>query len=185
MFPAKRIWTIFTILVFTVPPCFATEQEGFTAKNVCPFECCTYGDWLVVEDTAVHEHPDIDSQILGALVQGDTVAVTTGEVHVVPGIARIIGRPHWSAESLDSEQKVEILQYIGEGYSAVRQGNTIHRVKIARTKQECLENPKPSYCWVEVLEEPESHWWVQLGSAFQGGWVSMQSPGLKATDACS
>ena len=97
----------------------------------------------MLEDTTVHEYPYIDSQILGVLVQGDVVAVATGEVRVIPGIARIVGRPHRTAESLDRAENVEILDYIGEGYSRVRQGNATHRVKIARTKQRCLENPSP------------------------------------------
>ena len=135
MFPTKHIWTVVTVLIFIVPLSSATQRDLFTAKNVCPFECCTYGNWPVLEDTTVQEYPDIDSQILRVLVQGDVVAVATGEVRVIPGIARIVGRPHRTAESLDRAANVEILDYIGEGYSRVRQ---------------------------QILEEPDSHWWFSL-----------------------
>ena len=165
----------------------AGESEVVIRKDACPFECCTYGAWDVDSTAKVYERPKSSSKVLGTLKAGSAVEVTTGEVHVVPGHARVISTPHKSAADLDPSVQIEILDYVGEGYSRVRQGQTITAVKIARTKKRCVEDPNWRYCWVQVLREPVTEWWVFLGpaSAYPGGWVLMTEGGLRAKDACS
>jgi hypothetical protein len=185
MYQRNLLWPMLPLLMFISALCFAAERQLFIAKGACPFECCTYGIWSVGKDTSVYERPDMDSRILATLAAGDMVEVVTGEVHVVPGIARITAKLHRSAQSLDRQREVEILDYQGEGYSSVRQGNVIQQVKIARSKRQCLNNPDPRYCWVDLIEEPDTRWWVQLESVYPGSWVNMESGGLKALDSCS
>ena len=103
----------------------ADDAGVFIQKDACPFECCTYGVWQVVADAKVYEKPSASAQILGTLKAGSTEQVTTGEVHVIPGRARAISTPHESAASLDPDAEIEILDYLGEGYSRVRQGRTV------------------------------------------------------------
>lgn len=164
----------------------ADEPATYISKRACPFECCAYGTWTVVNDVKVYERPSFTAPVLGLLTGGGNVEVTTGEVHVTPGRARIIGKPHRSAASFDPNREIEILDYIGEGYSRVRQGDTTHNVKIARTKKRCAEQPNWRYCWVEVLQEPLTRWWVRLSSnsEFPDGWVNMEGGDLRAIDEC-
>ncbi len=165
----------------------ADDADVFIQKDACPFECCVYGVWQVVSDAKIYEKPSATAQIVGTLKAGSTVQVTTGEVHVIPGRARAVSTPHKSAASLDPDAEIEILDYLGEGYSRVRQGRTVAHVKIARTKERCVDKPEWRYCWAEVLREPITDWWVLLGSksSHPKGWVRMQDGGLRANDDCS
>jgi hypothetical protein len=165
----------------------ADDSEVFIQKGACPFECCTYGVWKVDSDTKVYKTPSLSAKVSGTLKAGSVVGVTTGEVHVVPGHARAIATPPQSAINLDPEALIEILDYVGEGYSRVRQGEIITQVKIARTKQQCEVAERHRYCWVEILREPVADWWVLLssGSTYPGGWVRMtEGVGLRAIDSC-
>jgi hypothetical protein len=161
------------------------QTPSFIAKGACPFECCSYGTWSVKAETDVRSGPDTSAPIIARLSTGTQVRVLTGEVHVLPGLARVTGRPHSSAAGLDPKQPIEILDYRGEGYSRVRQGQRLSEVKIARTKRECAASPNWRYCWVDVIREPISTWWVQVQLPDSRlGWVLMEGRPLQATDAC-
>jgi hypothetical protein len=166
------------------PAQLPSQVAGYITKGACPFECCTYGVWPVLAATDVRTGPDSTSRVIAALRKGDSVEVVTGEVHVLPGLARVTGRPHSSAADLDPDLPIEILDYIGEGYSRVRQGTRVSQVKIARTKARCRESPNWRYCWVDVVREPVSVWWVTVRlSDSRIGWVRVDG-GLKPKDAC-
>jgi hypothetical protein len=122
--------------------------------------------------------------VIAHLAPGTQVQALTGEVHVTPGLARATKTPHSSAAALDSSQVIEILDYIGEGYSRVRQGQNMSQVKIARTRKECSTRPNWRYCWVDVVREPVSSWWVQVQLPERHlGWVLMNGS-ITAKDAC-
>jgi len=157
----------------------------YVAKGACPFECCRYGVWPVKADVEVRAAPDAGASVVARLRSGTRIRVVTGEVHVVPGLARAISKPHSSAADLDPRQPIEILDYVGEGYSRVRQGGRVSQVKIARSKRRCKESPNPRYCWAEVIREPVSTWWVRVGlPGSRTGWVRMNDS-LEPIDACS
>ena len=182
-----RIQSAVAVFLLAAASAAAGEPDVYIQKRACPFEGCTFGMWQVQSTTTVYQAPSTSAKVLGTLKAGSTAEVATGEVHVVPGQARAISTPHKSAASLKADAPIEILDYIGEGYSRVRQGETIAEVKIARTAKRCTENPNWRYCWVEVLREPVSEWWVVLGpsSDYPGGWVRMSEKGLRAKDALS
>jgi len=157
----------------------------YIARGACPFEGCSYGVWEVLKEVPVYEKPSSGSVETGRLHPGEIIAATTGDVHVIPGRARATGTPHSSAEMLDPEKEIYILDYIGEGYSRVFQDGAFAEVKIARSKNQCDRDPNMRYCWAEVLEEPVVNWWVSVESAKGGfkGWVSMQGNPLQPIDA--
>ena len=163
-------------------------QIPYISKGACPFECCSYGKWGIRKSTSVYTKPTLKSSLVTTLQPPGEIQAVTGEVHVIPGRAKVIGEPHKSAENLDPRKEILILDYVGEGRSRVFQNGKIETVKIARTKDECKKDqPNRNYCWVEVLQEPESHWWVNvkgIGTKFEG-WVLMDEGPLKPIDSCS
>jgi beta-lactamase regulating signal transducer with metallopeptidase domain len=157
----------------------------YVQKDACPFEGCTYGIWDVLKDTDVYKEPDTNSQVSGLLKHGEKIRALTGEVHVIPGRAIATGQPPSSVRDLDPEKEIFILDYIGEGRSRVFQDGNFAEVKIARSKNQCMENPDLKYCWVEILEEPIVNWWVSIES-LDGkikGWALMEGDALKPMDA--
>jgi len=182
--PLKTSIALFAAVLLTVPATARAQFPTYVAKGACPFECCTYGLWPVKARTDVRSSPDTSAPTIAHLAPGTQVQALTGEVHVTPGLARVTGRPHSSAAELDSTRLIEILDYIGEGYSRVRQGQHLSQVKIARTKKECSTRANWRYCWVDVVREPVSTWWVQVRLPdARLGWVLMNGT-IAATDAC-
>lgn len=188
----KSKWITFTafvaILVAFWPPAYSADlQVPHISKGACPFEGCSYGKWPVLKKIAIYEKPDKTSSVVHVLQPGENVNVVTGNVHVVPGRAKIIGKPHKSAKNLDPTKEVFILDYLGEGYSRVFQDGHFDSVKIARSMNECRDKSNWRYCWVEVLLEPTSHWWVFVRTldGKHEGWVLMEGGALKATDTLS
>jgi hypothetical protein len=183
------ISTVFVITIF----CLTSLAEAdplpvpYVKKGACPFEGCTYGIWDVLKDTYVYEKPDKKSREVGHVLHGQKVRALTGNVYVIPGRAKVIGRPHRSAINLNPEKEIFILDYIGEGYSRVFQDGVYAEVKIARSKNRCKEDPNWRYCWAEVIEDPVSSWWVFIES-LDGkikGWILMEGGALKPIDAFS
>lgn len=152
----------------------------YVATDACPYEGCVYGTWSVHERAALREAPDSASAVVRELKPGEEVEVLTGEVHVIPGRARVHIKPHMSASDLDPAKEVLILDYLGEGYSRIYQDGRYFSVKIARTKTRCRERPNWRYCWAEVIEEPISHWWVRVAGRAEkaAGWVLVKGRAL-------
>ncbi len=154
----------------------------YIVENSCPFEGCSFGMWEVLKEAPVYKGTSDNSEIVGKLVTGTKANIETGVSYIIPGEARITGEPYKTAKKLDRNKLVFILNYIGEGYSRVYQNGNIIETKVARTKNQCTENPNRRYCWVEVLQEPIEHWWVKVKDL---GWVSMEGNPLKPIDVLS
>ncbi len=83
-------------------PALATDiSKLYISENACPFEGCTYGKWHVQKETTVYTDQSIKSQVIGKLKPATTVMSLTGNVHVVPGKAKIIGEPYHESPGLD------------------------------------------------------------------------------------
>ena len=159
----------------------ATESKVEVVKDACPGEGCVFGDWQVYKETSVRAVPDATSPPIGILVPGEPVIAKTGEIHMVPGIAKVVGPLPDHGKGIEKNKPVEILDYLGEGYSRVRQGSNYFEVKIARSRQECPVRTI-RYCWVELVREPtEGKWWVFVQAKRQElkGWVDMHIAGIR------
>ena len=154
----------------------------FVVENACPFEGCTFGKWTVLKDTTVFQRPEKKSPIVGTLKAGTSVSVVSGIEYVTPGKAIVIGKPYSHEKIIDPDEEILILNYQGEGRSQVFHNGQLFITKIARKKSRCSDNSNWRYCWVKVIQEPISIWWVEVKNM---GWVSMEQNALKAIDALS
>ena len=176
---------LYTLLIlFSVSGALYAEeiQIPFIVENACPFEGCTFGDWRVLSETNVYEQPDKNSHIVASLKANTSVNVVSGIEVVSPGRAIVIGEPYSHKELIDSDKEILILNYWGEGRSQVFQSGNFFTTKIARTKSECTERPNGRNCWVKVLQEPVSNWWVKAKDL---GWVLMEKGNLRPINAFS
>jgi len=181
-------WVFIGIVIASVSTVRGAELEvPYISKGACPFEGCSYGKWPVVKRVTAYAEPDKSSSVVVVLHPGEQVEAVTGEVHVIPGRARVVGKPHRSAKELDPSKEILILDYVGEGYSRVFQDGRFTSVKIARSKKRCRERPNWRYCWVAVLQEPVSQWWVFVRTLDGNleGWVSMEGGALRPIDRFS
>jgi len=164
-----------TFLVFSAHPLAGdNEPKEVVIKEACPGEGCSFGEWQIKKPMPIYPQPNERGAPLATLGAGETVEAVTGEIHMIAGLARVIGMPGRGGEHIDPSQPLEILDYIGEGYSRTRQGGTYFNVKVARSMKDCGPSPDPRRCWVELIREPgEGKWWISV-KARHGelkGWI--------------
>ncbi len=149
------------------PPDFLVTGE------TCPFECCEYREWSVLQEIELFASADGPS--LGRKLQpGEQVLGLTGNVHLRPRpifLQRAIEAYSYTAEG---EEKLEIgagdlifeLEELGEGYSAVwYRGRILHAETGWLLPEGCLAID--AECWGDYLDKKREipadyQWWVKV-----------------------
>src|SRR6266478_6263107 len=90
----SRVRTIFIsgflFLGVLLAPVVAAQTTGeqkppnvYIDKGACPFECCTYREWVAHTDVTLLDSPN-GKKVVGRIKRGEKVLALTGEVHSVP-----------------------------------------------------------------------------------------------------
>lgn len=137
---------------------------AYVAREACPFECCGFGPWSVLEDTKLLDRPG-GNRVVGRAVKQQRVLGLTGEVHLhpLPVIMRFSSRegPQAKAGSV-----VYLLDYLGEGYGHVWIRGKIVESEISSVLENCAF-PSPA-CWGEFVNPHDAGrqrkgiWWVKV-----------------------
>ena len=143
-------------------------DEEYIVHGVCPFECCKYGDWTLLQGGALRTEPNGGADSVGSVVAG--AAVRTDEGVMVlhqPGIAVVV--PDTSARSSGPGlgDTVAVISYTG--------------AKVARVRSQDQEF-EMSWQALRMLREPLQRWWVHMTdpNTGQSGWLQMG--GVRAQD---
>ncbi len=161
--------------------------ETYISENACPGEGCCYGydNWAVNKDTSVFSKPEINSSIIANIKANSEFKTITGEIHIIPGIAKVTGQPYKESKEVNSKDPVYILDYVGEGRTRIYQNGKFYITKIATSKEQCPEKHDWRRCWVEVLKEPVvTFWWVKIKFGKNEGWVQIKDNNIGQTNAC-
>ncbi len=140
--------------------------ERYVAKNACPFECCIYRRWSVLEDTALVAVPGSEATIATARA-GTRVEGLTGEVHLVPlPVAVVHPEPAYEPNAqLVPGEIVFLLDGLGEGMQRVWHRGVVRTMSTAGEVQERCPFPDDE-CWGELLApqraQEESVWWMRM-----------------------
>ncbi len=153
------------------PPALPFEDIG-----ACPFEGCSYREWMAREPVQIRRDRSSTSQVVFDLAAVEVVTAVTGTVvTVVPGILRV-SKPV-TLESLEgglavsAQDTVYLLTPEGEGfYKAWFKGRLHSGVDVVEvTDGGC----RPAGgCAGRLVAEPTMVWWVQVRNAKgQVGWT--------------
>jgi len=120
----------FLLLCVLVASVFAAQTTGeqkppnvYVDKGACPFECCTYREWVARTDVTLLDSPNGKS-VVGRIKKGERVLALTGEVHSVP--LRLIAQHDYRDAGVKAGDTIYILHYEGEGYCKVwHDGNVV------------------------------------------------------------
>ena len=82
-------------------------------KGACPFECCTYREWVARTYVTLLDSPN-GKKVVGQINKGERVLALTGEVHSVP--VRVIAQQDYPEAKIKAGDTVYILHYEGEGF---------------------------------------------------------------------
>ena len=141
-------------------------SDSYVAEGACPFECCSYRKWSVLEDTPLVAMPGSRERV--ALARKDThVQGLTGEVHVVPvPVGVVYPEPAYSpTASIPKGAIVFLLDHLGEGIGRVWYKGQVHEMSTSGEVQEHCPHPGDG-CWGEALNAGalmrEADWWVKV-----------------------
>lgn len=141
-------------------------------QGVCPFECCTYRRWIAAKNTAIQLDRNGNSPALFNINKGEWVSALTGVViTTVPGKAKVLRPTTINGIQAKNGEIVYLLTYQGEGiYETWYKGKKW--------------KPYPDMSALEIMESPESTWWVQIkNNKGQVGW-SKEPDNFDNRDAC-
>lgn len=132
--------------------------ERYVAEGACPFECCTFREWEVLETTPLVEEPN-GTAAVGSAVKGQWVQGVTGEVHLRPEpVAVVHDHPPFGRGEI-----IFLLDYVGEGFSRYWRDGEIREEEL-QVDDFCLRPGRG--CWAEYIRPPEARqeprWWVLI-----------------------
>ncbi len=140
----------------------------YIAEDACPFECCVYRRWSVLEDTMLVAAPGSGAAIATARA-GRHVEGLTGEVHLVPlPVAVVHAEPAYDPNAeVTPGEILFLLDGLGEGMRRVWHRGVVRTMSTSGEVQEACPFPDHE-CWGELLvpeeapEESESVWWMRV-----------------------
>lgn len=133
-------------------------------KGACPFECCTYREWVARTDVVLLEGPN-GKTVVGQVKKGERVLALTGEVHSVP--VRVVARRDYPDAGVKAGDTVYVLHYIGEGFWKVWHDGKLVEID-----------------FFDKGSKPKTTWWVKLKtSSGVIGWT-VEHGNFENQDAC-
>ncbi len=161
-------------------PADQKPARNYVAKDVCPFECCTYRTWDVLADSILYDQPKSD-KVAGRITKGEKVEALTGEVHLQPAPVGVLATPPES--NVPPGSIVFVLDNMGEGYAHVwHKGEILDLGVYLGVREQCTFPGGEDGCWGEWLDRiepsqiwPPSVWWVQIRTrGGVTGWTIVQ-----------
>ncbi len=158
--------------------------------GACPFECCTYRRWSVVKDTVLYKSRSENSGVAFRVRKGEHVIGLTGVV-ITLKLGKAVVRKATTIGMDKRKTKVKpgdvlyLLHYEGEGIYKVWFNGGIYENEMPTSPDLISKTPAGKKQEnIEVLNEPETVWWVKVkNSRNQIGW-SKQDQNFGDMDAC-
>lgn len=151
-------------------PSWRTDHPGvLRERGACPFEGCTYGDWMVTKRSPLRSSPDAGAEIVAWLEAGDWVQATRGEVVTTePGHAVLretyTGRAGGRSFVIPAGEDVYLYTYRGEGaWLGWHRGAPVD--VIALTEEEIRSRPMSTW-WVFVITSSGTSGWAERTDNF-------------------
>jgi hypothetical protein len=160
----------------------------FVDDGACPFECCSYRDWITEKTTALRASPDPKAKIIGAAFSGDAVQGLAGEVVTSrPGRFRVTAE-HVGVDGTRYRpgDRAYVYTYLGEGAMRLWYAGSMHEEQLHFMRADPGDSPACAdrkMCWGQQEAWPESVWWVKVRTGDVTGW-SDQPHNFGNIDAC-
>jgi hypothetical protein len=134
----------------------AEPPKLYVSEGACPFECCTYQDWIAKRTVTLLDRPG--GSAIVQVRKGEKVQAITGEVRTHPlryQIQQTEDNPQ--VGTIAAGSTVYLLHPIGEGFWLVW-----YRGKIVPIDPQYV-GPDPSYqWWAKVKSQSGRIGWVQM-----------------------
>ena len=148
----------------------------YVIRGVCPFECCKYGNWTLLDGGVLRSDPNPDADSVGQVASGAAVQTDEGVMTLrPPGIAVVV--PDTSSHAgLGVGDTVEVISYTG--------------AKVARVRSRDGQESDIGWKALRMVRDPLQRWWVHMTDPVSGnvGWLQMggiSAQNVGAPDSCS
>ncbi len=158
--------------------------------GACPFEGCSYRNWVALREIAAHTQPDSTTPVAFLIEPKEHVDAITGTVWtVVPGKVNVATtRPFKVAYDTtlvwSPSDTLYLLTYQGEGFSKIWfKGKLYTDVDITSFyTDECIKDARS--CGLALLQLPVTAWWARVrNEKGQVGWVLIRGYAFGNMDA--
>ena len=153
----------------------------FTDRDVCPFECCQYGEWTARSSYRVRTAPGIGASVAFAIHPGEKVQALTGLVITrKAGIVIVRKETKFYDVTLPAGEKLYVLHPSGEGVALFWYNGATHSGEL---EAETVHKGSAKRPW-DVLSVPQTEWWVKVkNQRGTTGWI-LNPRGFRGMDAC-
>ena len=100
-------------------------------KGACPFECCTYREWVARTDVTLLDTPS-GKRVVGQIKKGESVLALTGEVHSVP--QRVVADRDYPDAGVKAGDTIYLLHYVGGAFGRCGTRENSWRLGIFQTR---------------------------------------------------
>ena len=124
----------------------------YVDKGACPFECCTYREWVALKNADLVETPN-GKKVVGSIKKGEKVLALTGEVRSRP--VKAVTHDGYPEVGVKAGEIVYVIDYVGEGYWKIWHDGKIDQIQD-----------------LPGGVSPKTRWWVKLKTATGVvGWI--------------
>jgi hypothetical protein len=144
----------------------AADLPEYVIHGVCPFACCKYGDWTLLQGGALRAGPSTDADSVAIVATGASVHTDSGVMVLQPpGLAVVVGNDTSAA---------------AQGAGGPQVGDTVALLsytdqKNTRVQWQGQDFERAGRAGLQILREPVQRWWVYLSDprSGQSGWLQM------------
>ena len=164
---------ILSLILFLSMGCYSLCAQPivpYIQENICPSECCKYGQWIARSNLKLNKNEEDSSEIVFTVKSGEKITAIRGNVHIVKLGMLVIKKPvkfkNKHIETVSKGEKIYVLSYGGEGYYDLWYKGKVLDIDLDDSDQ-IWENS-------ELVQEPHMVWWVLVkNSKGKKGWLKI------------
>ncbi len=148
--------------------------------DICPFECCQYGNWTARSVLKAFKEEGDDSSVLFTIQAGESFTATGGNVHILkPGIILI----DESFGKFKKGDEVYVLSYRGEGeYDLWFSGKELSNTEEVWSHGTLKQSPEFIW-WVSIISKDGQRGWLRFKNVSDSGFQTEDK--VDGRDSCS
>jgi hypothetical protein len=140
--------------------------------GACPFECCTYREWIVEKDADVFDDFRKTGLVKFRLKHGEKVTAITGVVVTTQLGVAVVTDAISPNKGLKPGDRIDVLHHVGEGHWKYWFNGHSGEDQID-TREVCQQRRPPAPpCEFELVTPPQTEWWAHIRTTDgRDGWT--------------
>lgn len=144
----------------------------YESDGACPFECCTYREWTVENDTEVFDDFRAPTPATFRVNRGEKITALTGVVVTTQLGVAVATDAIAPNTGMKPDDRFDVLYHVGEGHWKFWFNGQFGEEQID-TPDVCRQRRAPAPpCELEMVTPPQTEWWAHIRTADgREGWA--------------